>query len=110
MQRIWYANASFLVPDPVAVAVMDYASVLALVDSADVIQVPWVDQDGSVRALRLLIGPASQILAMETDEPDVDIDLDEVLADIRRRSQQRLPDSTSIARTGEPPPEEADQA
>lgn len=97
MKRILYASGGFLTHDLVADAIMDYANVLALVDSADVVRCIGVDDDGEVRGMQLLIGPASQILAMETAEPAVDMDVEKTVAELRRRAQDRLPTSFDVA-------------
>jgi hypothetical protein len=100
MQRVWYANTWFLTDDRVAEALMEYASVLAVVNSADVVELIGADEDGTVRKIRLVAGPASQILAMETDEQHVDMDVEEVLADLKKRARDKLPDPTMLVAAG----------
>ena len=60
MKRILYASGGFLTDDAIADALMDYASVLAIVESADVITCEGVDDEGKVRAYQLLVGPSSR--------------------------------------------------
>jgi hypothetical protein len=108
MKRILYASGEFFTDDAVAVAVMDYASVLAIVNSADVVTIPGIDDRGIPREISLIIGPASQIMAMGSDEPDVDLDVGEALADLRRRSMARLPNSIGVAGAGTSGPAESD--
>jgi len=108
MQRILYASGEFFTEDSIARALMDYANVLAVVNSADVITVPGVDESGTVREITLIIGPASQIMAMGSDEPSVELDTGPALADILARSQARLPSSRGVAGAGTSGPAESD--
>jgi hypothetical protein len=97
MQRIWYANTWFSTDDEVADALMEYATVLALLNSSDVVVLPALDADGTRRQVRMIVGPASQILAMNSDDADVDFGSQDVVQDLRRRSRSRLPDPIDIA-------------
>lgn len=107
MQRIWYANSSFLTDDRVADAIMDYARVLALVDSADVIRVPAVDSAGTVRSVQMLIGPASQLMAMRSPDDNVELEVDDSLAELQARMLQRLPDGSGLMEAGLDPSDPA---
>jgi hypothetical protein len=101
MKRILYASGGFLTHDAIAEALMDYASVLAIVNSSDVVECQGIDEQGLVRDIKMLIGPASQIMAMQTDDEAVDMYVEKTVAELRRRSAVRLPDYT---RVGETPP------
>lgn len=100
MKRILYASGDFLTHDTVADALMEYAGVLAIIDSADVISIPGIDQDGEVREIRMLIGPASQIVSMSTDEPEVALDAEAAVAELHDRSERRLPSSIQVGAAG----------
>ena len=100
MKRIVYASGGFLTDDSIADALMDYASVLAIVGSADVIKIPGLDDQGVVREMQLVIGPASQLLSVSTDEPTAEMDADEVAADLHQRARLRLPNALDVADTG----------
>ena len=97
MQRIWYANSWFSTDDEVADALMEYATVLALLNSSDVVVLPALDTEGARRQVRMIVGPASQILAMNSDDADFDFHSHEMVEDLRRRSRHRLPDAVEIA-------------
>ena len=105
VKRILYSSAGFLTDDAIADALMDYASVLAIVDSADVVTCEGVDDEGKVRQYQLLIGPSSQILSVTTDDPSAEMKVDESVAELRRRSRYLLPSSTDIGDSGEQPAE-----
>ena len=50
------------------------------------------DSDGTVRHMQIVIGPASQLLAMDADST-VDLHVAEAAAEIRERARRRLPSS-----------------
>jgi len=92
MKRILYATAEFTTDDAVADALLEYASVLAIVNSADVVHFPGIDSAGTVRHMQIVIGPASQLLAMDADAT-VELHVAEAAAEIRERARRRLPAS-----------------
>lgn len=99
MKRILYASGGFLTDDAIAEALMDYASVLAIVNSSDVVECEGIDQEGVVRSIQMLIGPASQIMAMQTDDEPVGMHADKIVAELQRRARGRLPDYTNVGET-----------
>jgi hypothetical protein len=105
VKRILYGGGGFLTDNAIAEALMDYASVLAIVESADVVAFEGVDEDGKVRGYELLVGPSSQILCVSTDEPEVEVNVKEAVDEFRRRARLRLPSSTDVGDTGERPAE-----
>lgn len=105
MKRIAYAGGQFLTDDAIGEALMRYANVLAVVDSADVVTVPAVDEHGGLRQIQLLIGPASQIMAMDTDEPAVEMAVQATLDELAARAETRLPSTTEIGDVGALPAE-----
>jgi hypothetical protein len=107
MKRICYANSDFLTDDAVADVLMEYARVLAVVGSADVVEVPGVDREGTTREYRLVIGPASQLLSATTDDMAVPLDLAAV-DDLRDRARRRLPTSFEVADTSGPAESDAE--
>jgi hypothetical protein len=100
VKRILYAGGSFLTDDTIAEALMDYAGILAIIESADVVAFDGVDEEGKVRRYELLIGPSSQILSVGTDEPDVAMDVEAAVAEFHRRAAQRLPNATDVGDPG----------
>lgn len=108
VKRILYASAGFLTDDAIAEALMAYASTLAIVNSSDVVECEGVDDDGTVRTIQLLIGPASQIMAMHTDDEPVDMRVEEIVGELQRRSRGRLPDYSRVGETDESSVAESD--
>ncbi|WP_066516414.1 hypothetical protein [Curtobacterium ammoniigenes] len=85
MKKIHYSDAVILTSDDAADAVLDYATALAKSGRADSIDVPSVDDDGFGVVVRMLVGPASQMVI----EPALDDELEpEAMAfveDLHRR-------------------------
>ena len=104
MKRILYASGGFFTDDAIADALMEYASVLAIVDSADLVSIPGVDDGGKVREIMLIVGPASQLVSMSSDAVAVDLNVEEAVQDLHQRIRQRLPSSIGVgdARTSGP--------
>ena len=96
MKRILYATAEFTTDDEIADALLEYASVLAIINSADVVQFPGLDTDGTVRRMEIVIGPASQLLAMDADAT-AELDGEAAAAEIRERMRRRLPASFEMS-------------
>jgi hypothetical protein len=87
VHTIHYADGRYLTGDEVAAAVVDYAEALAREGTAAAtVVIPVRDDDGSIRRVELLIGPASQIV-IEAGDPSDDELLDpELVARIREAS------------------------
>lgn len=82
-----YTGGSVLMADDVCDALIRYARVLAAAQSSDVLVVPVVDAAGVLVTAELLIGPASQLLAVPvpgTEETGRD---QTVIDDIEKRTR-----------------------
>jgi hypothetical protein len=64
MKRISYAGNSVLTGDDIADAVVHYAEALARNESAATVEMPVFASNGSLVTASLLIGPASQLVAV----------------------------------------------
>jgi hypothetical protein len=105
MMTLHYTGGSVLMADDVCEAVIQYARVLAASQSSDVLVVPVIDEDGALVTAELLVGPASQLLAVPVSgAPESGRD-QSVIDDIERRT--RLLDSpasvTRLSRDALPP-------
>jgi hypothetical protein len=67
MKRIAYAEEWLTTDDRVADLVLEYAGELARHGTSDTVTIPVLDGE-AVRHAQFLIGPASQIIVLETDE------------------------------------------
>ena len=85
MKRISTGAERFLTSDAVADSVLDYAGVLARVNTAETITIPFVDEHGAPAEARLLLGPASQISLLPGDAPETVLDGTVALAELQRR-------------------------
>ena len=79
MRRIHYSGASLLTGDDLARGVVDYAQVLAQSGSSATITLPVRLNDGGIGNATLLIGPASQLVAVDESSPFDELSAPEVL-------------------------------
>jgi hypothetical protein len=103
MKRVTYVNLGFVTDDRVADALMSYARTLSLIDSADVVNVPGLDEAGVLRTFEMVIGPASQIISNGVDDERVEMAAEEVEKDLRQRQLQRLPPAEGVLLAALPP-------
>lgn len=94
-----YGGGAFVTTDEVAEALLEYAAVLANAGRAATLDVPAVGAEGP-EVLKVLVGPASQIVAEPVAEPVADLEvrpfLDEVRDAIRdHHARPALPDPGS---------------
>jgi hypothetical protein len=86
MREISYADQHFVTSDLIAERVLRYAKLMGRVGTDDVIGIPAVSDDGTLYQVEVLIGPASQITAVEVqDEPTEFPNEAEIVADLDRR-------------------------
>jgi hypothetical protein len=78
MDRIHYAGNSVLTGSAIATALLEYAEVLAKAGTSATVDIPILEEDGSVGRSKLLIGPASQLIA-DAEESEFEEIVDEDL-------------------------------
>jgi hypothetical protein len=78
MDRIHYAGNSVLTGSAIAAALLEYAEVLAKAGTSATVDIPTLEEDGSVGRSKLLIGPASQLIA-DAEETEYEEIVDEDL-------------------------------
>ena len=100
-----YTGGSVLMADDVCEALIQYARVLAASQASDVLVVPVIDDDGELLTAELLVGPASQLLAVPVLGVEESGRDQTVIDDIERRTR-RLAAPASVTRR---PTEEAPQ-
>jgi len=86
-----YTGGSVLMADDVCEAVIQYARVLAASQASDVLVVPVIDEEGELVTAELLVGPASQLLAVPVTGAKESGRDQRIIDDIQRRT--RLLDS-----------------
>lgn len=87
MQKILYGGEEFLTGDEIADALLAYGRALGDDERAEIVEIPVVEDDGSIVEAKFLIGPASQIVAKQVKHPGeelVDHDLVARLKDLTR--------------------------
>lgn len=85
MKDLIYAGGKTMVSDELAAAITDYAQVMAANGDSGVVEIPAIGEDGTVGTARLLLGPASQIMAEPVATDHVDLDDAAVIAELRAR-------------------------
>lgn len=91
MKIIVYAGAELMTGDAIASALMEYCAALAQESAAETIEIPVVDAKGVVQSAIVLVGPASQIVAMHTDSEFADVIDDEVVRLLEERTRAHRP-------------------
>ncbi|RFA13635.1 hypothetical protein B7R22_13365 [Subtercola boreus] len=67
MDRIHYSGDSILTGSEIARALLDYAGALAATNGSETVVIPCLHADGTTGSVRLLVGPASQIISSTED-------------------------------------------
>jgi hypothetical protein len=102
MQQITYAGGTFVTSDEIADALVDYAAALANAARAAGIDVPANGLPGGGSSLKMLVGPASQLLVSPVDSKDDAPDGDAFVKDVReriedlRRGWTRMPAESGV--------------
>lgn len=70
MRRITYGSETFVVDDRVGDDLMERARTVAATRDPEVVEIPVIHPDGSIRLAAMLIGPSTPVLSV--DAPDLD--------------------------------------
>ena len=63
MQIILYAGGQFVTGNEIAFALLEFSRALGEEDTAQIVDIPILEEDGSSGTAKFLIGPASQIVS-----------------------------------------------
>jgi hypothetical protein len=88
MHEVTYAGGSFITSDEVAEVLVEYAAALANADRAATVEVPVGGLETGDTSLRVLVGPASQLLATPVVSEDVVTGGEEFVAATRSRIEE----------------------
>ncbi|AZS37125.1 hypothetical protein CVS47_01753 [Microbacterium lemovicicum] len=101
MHRITYAGSSILTGSEIAHALLAYAQALAVADTSATIEIPTVEDDGSIGKSELLVGPASQLIADAEDSSAEELVDDSLVGSLRAKARDLRAHgaSSSIAQT-----------
>ncbi len=98
MKLLIYAGGEYMTGDDIAMALLEYGEALADNSTAESVELPIIDADGSRGTAIFLLGPASQIVAKSvTSEHDELVDRAAV-DDLHKRTRMLRP----VGRPAEP--------
>jgi len=86
MERIHYAGNDVLTGTSISVALLEYARALGANDKSDTIEIPAIDDEGNRVTSRFLIGPASQLVADSEVSEYEEIEDEQLVAELRRKT------------------------
>jgi hypothetical protein len=88
MHEVTYAGGTFVTSDDVAEVLIEYAAALANADRAASIDVPVAGLPTGEESLQILVGPASQLMAVPIDSGQSLAGTEHFVGDIRQRIEQ----------------------
>lgn len=99
MRAIHYAGEDILTGTDIADAVLSYAQALAETDGSATVEIPVIGTGGQVVASTFLLGPSSQLIAVELpdyegeeiSDPELVAELEELTAQLKRPVGRALP-------------------
>jgi hypothetical protein len=91
VKTILFANAELLTGDDVALAVLHYSGALAEAGLAETIEVPILEADGSRGVALMLVGPASMIVAVDTETQFEELVDEAAVASLEQKIRQLRP-------------------
>jgi hypothetical protein len=74
MMNLKYAGGTVTLSDDACATVLEYAAALARNSDSDTVSITVIGEDGTLVEAEILIGPASQLLAVPSTAPHRDID------------------------------------
>jgi hypothetical protein len=84
MKRITYAGETLVTSDEVADALTELASTLGTAQKSETVEIPVFDDDGSFEMASLVIGPASELVAVPVETPPMEPDTAATVAELRQ--------------------------
>jgi hypothetical protein len=86
-----YAGDHYMTGDDIAVAMLEYSEALADNNTAESVEIPILEPDGSHQSAIFLLGPASQIVAKTVETPYEELVDPDALEELRRRTRTLRP-------------------
>jgi hypothetical protein len=108
MMDLQYAGGTVTMSDDACATVLEYAAALARNSDSDTITIAVVGEDGERVEAEILIGPASQLLALPSKVPHRDLGDEAQIAQMVERTA-RLQPSRPVAAPESAPGDNADQ-
>lgn len=95
MKVISYAGGDYLTGDDIAIALLDLSKGLANEDASQTVEIPILHDDGTPGSATFLVGPASQIVAVDAESDADELIDEEAVARLKRLKSALQP----VART-----------
>lgn len=100
---IMYAGETLMTGDEIAQALLDFSVALAQSGSASAVEIPTLSDDGTPSTVKVLVGPASQIVAIpvessyeELRDPQVVAHLSALTTELRPGRTYQSPTSSEM--------------
>ena len=91
MKLLIYAGGEYLTGDDIAKELLAYSEALADNNTAESVEIPIVDADGTRQTAIFLLGPASQIVAKNVDSERGELDDRAAVEELRARTRNLRP-------------------
>lgn len=91
MKKLVYAGAEVTTGDAIAVAVLEYCKALAEAQTSEVVEIPVLAADGSQISATFVVGPASQMLAVDVEDDVPEIIDPDTIARLERLTRSQRP-------------------
>lgn len=88
MRRITYAGISLYTSDRVADALLEYAAELARAGDAGIIEIPGRSSDGELGMLKVLVGPASQLVSEDAVDTGFTVEDEAAVDELETRTDE----------------------
>lgn len=92
MRKLFYAGGHVIISDQVCKAILRYGRALAKADSADLIVFPALSDENRRGMAHILIGPASQLLSVPSEDIGIDLDDSRMVEILEGRTKNLDPD------------------
>jgi hypothetical protein len=99
VKKVSYGGLTFLTTDSIADALVDLAAALP---TPEIVEVPIIDDAGTVQPARLVIGPTSHLITVPEHSAVADPDDNGTAAQLRKRASIVRSSHTAIATATEP--------
>lgn len=92
MRKLYYAGGAIIISDQVCKAVMRYARALSKAEAADLVILPAFTEENRLGIAHVLIGPASQLLSVPTEDIDLELDDARMVEILEARTKELDPE------------------
>jgi hypothetical protein len=94
-----YAGDEYMTGDDIALALLQFSEALADNDTAESVEIPILEEDGTRQSAIFLLGPASQIVAKNVNSRFEELSDAAAVEELRKRTKALRPVGMPIAPT-----------